>query len=113
MVINIYAGENLLLQRDLKDADGNNLLLSSLTSLRVDILQDEKLITTYYYPSGYFRQGATNSQVEIEVSTEISTQLRRGNLSFRYTITAPNTEFTAEGSQIDIFTETPVWVSIP
>ena len=101
----IEKGENALIRRDLKKVDGTDLLLSTLTTFTAEILQNGKVIETLTYPSTKLRQGSTTSQAELEITTTVSNQFRKGKVCVRWTLVAPSTVFTDEDIQKDIITE--------
>lgn len=101
----IAKGENALIRRNLKKADGTALLLSSLTTFTAELMQGGNVIELVTYPSAKLRQGATTSQGEYELNTTISNTLKKGRVSIRWTFIANNVLFTAEGIQKDIITE--------
>lgn len=102
----IAQGENALIRRNLKKADGTDLLLASLTTLTADIIQNGVVIESLTYPSAKLRQGATTSQAALEVSTTVSAQFHKGRVEVKWTLVQPNvTIFAAELIQKDIITE--------
>jgi hypothetical protein len=101
----ITQGENALVRRYLLKADGTPLLLADLTLLQADILQTGNIIETNTYPSAKLRQGVSTSQVELEVTTDISARFRKGRVAIKWTLQAPSLIFTAEDIQKDIITE--------
>jgi hypothetical protein len=98
----ITAGENAIIRRNLEKADGTALLLSSLTSLTAEIMQNGVVIESLTYPAAKLRQGATTSQIELEINTTVSVRFKKGRVSVRWTIVASSAVFTAEGSQKNI-----------
>jgi hypothetical protein len=101
----IAQGENALIRRNLKQADGSNLLLSTLSTFTAEIIQAGNVIELLTYPSAKLREGTTTSQAELEVSTDVSAQFRKGRVSIRWTLVAPSVVFTSEDIQKDIITE--------
>lgn len=101
----IAQGENALIRRNLLKADGTALLLSTLTLLKAEILQNGSVIETLTYPVAKLRQGATTSQAELEVNTTVSASFKKGRVAIRWTIQATSAIFSAEGIQKDIITE--------
>ena len=101
----INKGENVLIRRNLKKADGTDLLLADISSLTVAIIQDGYVIEQLAYPSAYLRQGESTSQLELEISTTISGNFKTGKVTLKYTVVFPNTDFDAEGIQKDIVEE--------
>lgn len=101
----IAQGENAIVRRNLLKADGTPLLLSTLTTLRAEIVQSGMVIETNTYPSTKLRQGGSTSQAELEVTTDISATFLKGRVAIRWTVVAPSLIFTAEDIQKDIITE--------
>lgn len=102
MALKIAKGENFLVRFNLKQKDGTALLLSSLTSMSVDILQNSKVIESLTYPSANLRQGETTSQAEVEVRTVTSNKFSKGNVFLKTTIVAPDSDFDTEEAQTKV-----------
>jgi hypothetical protein len=98
----ITTGENAIIRRNLLKADGTVLLLSSLTSLTAEIMQNGVVIESLSYPVAKLRQGASTSQIELEINTTTSAKFKKGRVNVRWTIVASSAVFTSEGSQKNI-----------
>jgi hypothetical protein len=101
----IARGENALIRRNLEQVDGTDLLLNTLTTLTVEIIQFGNVIETLTFPHDKLRIGSSDSQAELEVSTDVSAQFVAGKVSARWTVIGESDIFTAEGIQKDIITE--------
>lgn len=101
----INKGENVIIRRNLLKSDGTALLLSTVSSLSVNLVQDGVVVEAYTYPSTYLRQGTSTSQLELEISTAVSNSFKKGKVTMKVTITFANVEFDAEGLQRDIIEE--------
>lgn len=101
----IGQGENALIRRFLKKADGTDLLLSELTLLRAEVMQKGNVMETLTYPTAKIRQGSTNYQVEVEIDTTLSEQFAKGRVSIKWTLEADSLLFSAEGIQRDVIEE--------
>lgn len=101
----IAKGENALIRRNLKKADGTALLLSDLTTRTAELIQNGVVIESLTYPSARLRQGTSTSQIEYEINTTTSNLLRKGRVAIRWTFIGANALFTSEGVQKDIITE--------
>ena len=95
----IFPGENRLLPFDLKQADGTTaLLLSSLASAVVQLRQGDVVVATLTYGTdAACRQGATTSQLLVEVTSAVSAQLSPGvDLTVRLKLEVTDASFVAE-----------------
>lgn len=101
----IARGENALIRRNLEQVDGTDLLISTLTTLSVEIIQFGNVIETITYPHNKLRIGSSDSQAELEITTDISAQFSVGRVSARWTVIGESAIFTAESIQKDIITE--------
>jgi hypothetical protein len=95
----ITHGDNALIRRNLKKVDETVLLLADVTTLSAEISQNGSVIETLTYPHAKLRQGATTSQVELEVSTDVSAKFGKGKVTVKWTIVVASAIFTSEGSQ--------------
>lgn len=101
----INKGENIIIRRNLKQANGDELPLSNVESLKLEILQSGTLVERLEYPSQFLRLGELSNQIEIEVSTSVSNRFRKGRVTFKYEITVQNDDFAGEGIQKDVIEE--------
>ncbi|MBX9669381.1 MAG: hypothetical protein K2X93_17280 [Candidatus Obscuribacterales bacterium] len=101
----INAGANFIVKRSLYQSSGAALLLASLTSLTVELLQKGAVLETWTYNGSTWTTGFSadgTSGVKLEVSSAQSLTLDDGKVSLRWTLVFPNAEFSVDGGkQID------------
>jgi hypothetical protein len=95
----ITHGDNALIRRNLKKVDKTDLLLEDVTTLSVEISQNGTVIETIVYPHAKLRQGSTTSQVELEVTTDVSAQFVKGKVTAKWKIVVASEIFTSEDIQ--------------
>lgn len=86
-------------------ADGTSLLLANVSELTAEIIQKGEVKEMLTYPSSKLREGTSTSQIELELSTDVSATLQKGRVTVRWTIVGANALFQHEGIQKDIITE--------
>lgn len=86
-------------------ADSSPLLLSSLVSASVDIVQNSKIIKSYIYPSAELRQGLNTTQLELEIKEAISLLLVPGLCKLTWRLKRPNSAFQVDTFQSDVINE--------
>lgn len=103
----IIKGENAIVRVALKQSNDSALLLSDCTLIKAEIMQFDKVVATYTYGTDdQIRQGATTSEVEIEITKSLSTRLKGSAVDLRLTIETDNEEFEVdESKQTDIMIE--------
>lgn len=103
----MYKGENSLLRKQLKRADGTDLNISSILDASVKIEQYGVELKKYTLGvDGELREGSLPNELELEITKVVSETLPVGRLKLIYTIEVANSDFETESRQIDIFTET-------
>ncbi len=108
----IIKGENILIRRDIKDNLGNPIPLEIFSSIQVFL--EKKLGTilqTYSYPSDNLREGENNSQLELEITSAISSTLPVGDIFLKYVFKKSDLEFETEQILTDIIREQILEVS--
>jgi hypothetical protein len=101
----ITAGENVLFKRDLKKADGSDLLLADLLSVEIEIYQGGSVLIKYAYGTdGQLRAGDTPHQIILEITPGLSDTLKQGKVAAKWTLKGENALFT-DGVQVDIIRE--------
>lgn len=101
----IAKGENALIKRNLKKADGTDLLLADTTLLKAEVIQNGSVLETITYPHARLRQGDTTSQVVLEINTTLSNMFTVGRVAVRWTIQIVSAVFSSELLQKDIITK--------
>ena len=112
----IVIGENALITRNLKQANGTDeLLIADIISMTVELIQDDLVKKTWTFEqnddgesddewSTGFRQSDV-SQVQIELLVATSATLEAGTASLRWIISAVNPEMFVSGQQTSITDE--------
>lgn len=108
----IIRGENAIIQRDLKQQDGiTDLPLASFSNLIVRLKAGTSTIKAYRYPSDVLRDGDTPSQLELEITEDISSTLPEGTITMEIAGTIVNAAFLVDSGQTDIYREEILVVS--
>jgi len=105
----IKRGENAIIQRNLFYSNGSTaLLLSSLSLLHAEIIQYGKVLATYVYlptPSPVqteIRQGTSTSNIEVEITKEVSDTFREGSVTMKLIMEMTDAEYATDGELRDI-----------
>lgn len=103
----MIAGENLISRITLYESDGvTPILLSSLALLFIKVRSRNKEFGPYIYGANdEIRVGATNYEIEFEITKSISRQFGLGTIQLQITIERTNAEFEVDGVQREIFYE--------
>lgn len=109
----IIRGENILIRRNIKDMFGNPIPLSEFSSIAVSIERKKGVVLkTYSYPSLDLRLGVNNSQLELEITSDVSLTLPNVDIYIRYVFKKPDAEFEDDLNLVDIIREKVLEVSI-
>ena len=106
MAKTIKRGENVLIRRTQYQSDGSTpQLLTDCSLIRLELIQKGKVYKTWskvltVYDTG-FRQGTSTSQIEAELTKDISDSLPLGDIDGRWTWEAPDASFIIDGVQRD------------
>lgn len=102
-------GENALIRRNLLAVNGTTpILLSSLVFLHAHIIQYGRLFATFTYlptPSpvqNEIRQGESTSQIEVEITKELSLLFREGAVTMKLIMEQTDASFETDGELRDI-----------
>lgn len=105
----IKVGENAIIKKNLFYEDGTTpLLIADLSLLKVELRQNNKVMAAYTYAptpdpvQGQVREGDTASQVEVELTKDVSSQLLPGVLSLRIIMEKVDAEFVVDSVLKDI-----------
>lgn len=105
----IKKGENAIIKRNLFASDGTTpLLLSSLTALSAEIKQYNRVLATYVYSptpdpaQPEIRQGASTSQIEVEITVELSNKFREGPVTMKLIMGQTSAEYDVDEELRDI-----------
>jgi hypothetical protein len=91
-MLNIKKGENALIHKFLKKKDKSNFDRTEFDTLTVELLQAGNVITTYEFDSDYLRAGTDDNEIELEISTAISSLFSGGKVIARYTFSVPDVD---------------------
>ena len=91
-MLNIKKGENALIKKLLYKKDGTDFDRTEFSALTVDLVQAGKTIESYTYSSDYLRAGTADNELELEVSTSVSSEFSGGKVVAKYTFTVPDAE---------------------
>lgn len=101
----LYIGENRVVSRSLKQADGTTaLLVSSLTYAAVELRQGTTSVKTLVLGTdAELRQGSGSSVLDVELTAAITALLSPNvNLTFRWKLKVADSSFTVDsGTFID------------
>lgn len=98
----IIKGENKIVLFDLLDEDGAPLLLSSLTSLSLDIQQNGFSLQNFVYGTDHeLEQGATTSQLKFELRSSLSDRFVPGTVNAVITTSLVDADFDVDQNQVD------------
>lgn len=82
--MNLTIGANTIREIQLRDSEGNNLILDDLEDVNVQIRQYNRIIDSYAYPTDTELQpGTTNSKLKIEITKATSLKFKEGNVYAR------------------------------
>lgn len=96
-VVPIRRGENRLLTRNLKQADGNALPVISLSLVRVELLQRGKVKHTYVLGADEeLKAGSDGSSLVLELTSAVTAALEPTTLAERYTLELGDSRYVAE-----------------
>lgn len=110
-MLTLTKGENAIIRRNLLDAEGNPLLLSSLQSITLRLRTIKSAVfLEYTYPSTNLRQGTTTSQLEFELIVSVSSGLPAGYITLEIELQKTDSDFQTDLYQTDILQETAVVV---
>lgn len=107
----IYRGENRIFARTLFLADGvTSLPVANLAGARVILMQGGRAVTGGEFILGTddeIREGSAANVLEYEMTSTVSSALKPGTLSLRWTLLVTDAEFTEEagGTFIDVTIE--------
>jgi hypothetical protein len=100
MAMRINKGENFIVRRPIKDKTGATIPVANCSGISVEIKQRGKVLATLTHPSANCRTySGNNYTLEIEVIKATSDLFEKGDVYFKTTITAPDTDFVTEGTQ--------------
>ena len=92
-MIRIKKGENASVTRFLQKKDKTDFNRSEFSTLSLSLIQLEKVIQTYTFPSAYLRAGVANNEIEFELSTTVSNLLSGGKVLAQYTFVIPDGDY--------------------
>jgi len=100
----ITRGENSIIQRNLFYSNGTTpLLLADLETITAEIVQYDVVLATYVYETDpEIRQGTSASNIEIEVTTEVSQKFKEGPVYIRLTMEMTDAEYEVDLELKDI-----------
>lgn len=104
----IIKGENAIVRINLTQADGTTALLySDCLLIKAEVIQLGRVLVTYIAGTdAEIRQGATTSQVEIEIKKAVTESFIAGTkVQLKLYIETANAEFSVDGEQSDIMIE--------
>ncbi len=95
------AGENFIIRMPMFQSDGTTpILFSALTLCLVEFIQGVKgttVLASISLGDPEVRQGATTSQLEVELTKQISNLFKPGRVYIRVTIEVPDIDFEVDG----------------
>lgn len=96
--MNLTIGSNTIREIQLRDSEGNNLILDDLEDVNVQIRQYNRIIDSYAYPTDTELQpGTTNSKLKIEITKATSLKLKEGNVYARVIEDNDDATFVVDG----------------
>ena len=109
----ILKGENILVRRNLLQADGTTpLLVSSLTLAKATIIQFGTPLQTYTLnTNAELRQGTTTSQLELEIKKTLSATFAKGDIIIEWEIEINIAEFDVDTVNNQQFRETALYAA--
>lgn len=103
-MLTIQNSGNAIIRRNLFQADGTDLLLSSCNSISVQLLRGNTVIATYTYgTSPEVREGEQASQLEVEVKSALTKNT--GKITMDVLITISDASFVVDRSNRQRFSE--------
>lgn len=104
----ISKGENILVRRNLYQADGTTpLLISSLSLAKVTLRQNNQVVITYVLGTNpEIRPGVQTNQIELEITKSLSASLQIGELIAEWEFEVNDSEFQVDGVNNQQFIET-------
>jgi hypothetical protein len=91
-MLNIKKGENALIKRFLKKKDKTDFNRTEFTTMSVDLVQNGVTIQSYAFPDSYLRAGTALNEIELEISTTVSSKFKGGKVVAYYTFVVPDAD---------------------